>query len=524
MARSEAALATQLRVRRFVTQLTKQRQRLRKKPPEPRPPTRATLAYQKQLIDIQRALERAIRSIIIANLPALVTESRIPRPDGGERWDSPAQEINRMIEGVKISMGERMETGELGGIADRVGQEVSNQNRGQVNRVLESTLGISYVASEPWLSDQLETFRSQNVSLINTLVGDELNQVEGILQRGSARGLSVDVLRKQIEDRFKISRGRATTIARDQTNKLNGQLTRLRQQQAGIGKYTWRTSGDGLVRDSHAELEGTVHAWNDPPVTNANGDRNHPGEDYNCRCYAEPVLDEVVEGLEAIAPSPPTPAAIQRAALGASARRLRPAPRPRAVPRVEIPTGPVTVTIPRTKRQVRLTRTQARARATASTLRSSAAARARAPFRQRREWMQWEWVHGSNRKTSVMMKEAARRSFNLNGVVYNPRGFKIPTREIALAKKDLKKIYRQTQAEFRRKGITKVKLYRGLRGPVAENGALESWTTDINTAKKFGTYSIQVKEVPIDRILISHRNRDWIDGVFGKQAEYVVMN
>ena len=41
--------------------------------------------------------------------------------------------------------------------------------------------------------------------------------------------------------------------------------------------------GDGKVRGAHAEREGQVFTWIDPP------DGGHPGEDYNCRCWAEPV-------------------------------------------------------------------------------------------------------------------------------------------------------------------------------------------------------------------------------------------
>lgn len=46
------------------------------------------------------------------------------------------------------------------------------------------------------------------------------------------------------------------------------------------GYYIWRTVGDDKVRGAHKEYEGTVRAWRDAP---------DPGEDYNCRCWAEAV-------------------------------------------------------------------------------------------------------------------------------------------------------------------------------------------------------------------------------------------
>ncbi|MBQ9732047.1 MAG: minor capsid protein [Alphaproteobacteria bacterium] len=45
--------------------------------------------------------------------------------------------------------------------------------------------------------------------------------------------------------------------------------------------YIWRTEGDDLVREEHAQRDGEIFAWDEPPSG------GHPGEDYNCRCTAE---------------------------------------------------------------------------------------------------------------------------------------------------------------------------------------------------------------------------------------------
>jgi hypothetical protein len=51
-----------------------------------------------------------------------------------------------------------------------------------------------------------------------------------------------------------------------------------------ITHYIWRTQGDGKARSAHAANSGKIFAWNKPPET------GHPGEDYNCRCTAEPYI------------------------------------------------------------------------------------------------------------------------------------------------------------------------------------------------------------------------------------------
>ena len=54
---------------------------------------------------------------------------------------------------------------------------------------------------------------------------------------------------------------------------------------AESGRYVWVTQGDDKVRSEHAANEGQIFSWNDPPGT------GNPGDDYHCRCTAEPYDD-----------------------------------------------------------------------------------------------------------------------------------------------------------------------------------------------------------------------------------------
>lgn len=48
--------------------------------------------------------------------------------------------------------------------------------------------------------------------------------------------------------------------------------------------YVWNTQGDDKVRGSHAQRQGQVFSWDNPP------EGGHPGEDYGCRCTAEAYI------------------------------------------------------------------------------------------------------------------------------------------------------------------------------------------------------------------------------------------
>ena len=53
--------------------------------------------------------------------------------------------------------------------------------------------------------------------------------------------------------------------------------------------YIWHTRKDEKVRDRHKGREGKIFNWHVPP------EGGHPGEDYNCRCWAEPYRAEMAE-------------------------------------------------------------------------------------------------------------------------------------------------------------------------------------------------------------------------------------
>jgi SPP1 gp7 family putative phage head morphogenesis protein len=99
-----------------------------------------------------------------------------------------------------------------------------------------------------------------------------------------------DMTPEEILDQVdQIAENRVRLIARDQTSKMNASFNQARQTSVGIEKYEWQTAGDERVRESHAELDGQVFSWDDPPEVD--GEPANPGEPVNCRCVAIPFFD-----------------------------------------------------------------------------------------------------------------------------------------------------------------------------------------------------------------------------------------
>ncbi len=169
-------------------------------------------------------------------------------------------------------------------VADLVGSMFDRQARSVLadNAKKMSLLGIR--ASDLRLGAELTHRRNENIQLVEKAERAYAQSVRDIFEAPDVNGLRVEELASMLEERGNVSESRAALIARDQTLKMNGAVTQIRQENAGIDSYTWSTSLDEAVRPEHASLEGQTFSWNSPP------EPGHPGEDYQCRCIAIPVI------------------------------------------------------------------------------------------------------------------------------------------------------------------------------------------------------------------------------------------
>lgn len=178
-----------------------------------------------------------------------------------------------------------------------VEQRVNKLTETNVDKQVESVVGDKVLIPKPNTKREGDAFVRRNVALVKSIPKTHFERLENTIREGLNANMRVETLAKTLQDRFISSPGKvvgptaqARLIARDQVLKYNGQLTQLRHEEAGIEKYIWRTAGDERVRDSHARLEGTTQSWDDPPEV------GHPGDDYECRCYAEPILNSDIIG------------------------------------------------------------------------------------------------------------------------------------------------------------------------------------------------------------------------------------
>ena len=181
-------------------------------------------------------------------------------------------------------------------------------NSKQFSKLNKSVLGIEWTNWENWNDTIAKAWVDRNVNLIKGLSDEYIKKINDAIMSGLQRGLSIVDLKR---DLLKINRNftsyRSNLIARDQINKINGQLTRQRQLDAGIETYYWLTAGDRRVRPSHAAMAGRLCRWDDPTVFSPDNGKTwisrasiggvmlHPQEDILCRCIGEPNYNPLIE-------------------------------------------------------------------------------------------------------------------------------------------------------------------------------------------------------------------------------------
>jgi len=265
--------------------------RLRKIPRRMLFPFAVEMQYRLLLQNYIRQLEEQVDKVYTKTTIELLVQSRNSTIPESARTDAWPDDIERLNTTLELNFDDvRVNTAFIAGT---IANGVNTWNDREWRKAMRSVLGVDIFQREPFLNDTINSFVKENVALIKSIPEKYLNDVASSVQRGVRAGETSKTIALDIEKRTKVTRNRAKFIARDQVSKLNGQLARLRQTNVGVDDYTWRTALDERVRATHKANEGRKFKWNKPPAVTG-----HPGEDFQCRCIAEPNFDKLLAAIQ----------------------------------------------------------------------------------------------------------------------------------------------------------------------------------------------------------------------------------
>lgn len=208
----------------------------------------------------------------------------------------------------------------VGDVVDRWKLSVDAQTRAKFLGGLKRTLGVDITAmvDEPIVSEAIAAGSMEAANLIKSIPVKYLGDVaRAVSDNFTGKPLPENrSLLQQIQALSGHTQKRARLIARDQTKKLSSIVDQARQKSIGIETYVWRTAKDERVvgkpggaypegndmHGNHYVMEGKLCRWDDPTIYSSDQGKTwkkrsgempktHPGQDIQCRCHAEPVID-----------------------------------------------------------------------------------------------------------------------------------------------------------------------------------------------------------------------------------------
>lgn len=143
----------------------------------------------------------------------------------------------------------------------------------------------------PAMRQAFEASLEENVGLIKSIPAEYLQQVQGIVMRSYTRGRDLEGMVKALRALYPKAANRSVIIARDQSNKANGVVTRARQIELGITEAVWMHSHAGKTpRPTHVAMDGKRYKVSEGMYDSTEKRFIVPGELINCRCTSRSVL------------------------------------------------------------------------------------------------------------------------------------------------------------------------------------------------------------------------------------------
>ena len=171
------------------------------------------------------------------------------------------------------------------GLAAQAVKRAAFVGRGWVDEDARAIVGINMgdqIGESKAMSKRLDQSIQDNVALIKTIPEAYFDRIQDRVREAFEDGeLARDIV-PDIDEIGAVSERHARFIARDQMAKVTSAANQDRLETLGVEKYVWSTSQDERVRATHAELDGEVFSFDDPPDTSGEGDHNNPGFDFQC--------------------------------------------------------------------------------------------------------------------------------------------------------------------------------------------------------------------------------------------------
>lgn len=192
------------------------------------------------------------------------------------------------------------------GLASKFVDTVVGYDRRSIDAQIHGVLGTEKydklkglnILEDEGLQELIASEIKNNVELIKSVPEKYFEHIQKSIHQGFEKGQSTMQIAREIQAVSGVTERRAELIARDQLGTVYAEVTQQRQENLGIKRFKWQTVHDERVRDSHRAIDGRIFNWDEGAVGYDVAEEVKgllPGEDFNCRCVAAPVDEDIFE-------------------------------------------------------------------------------------------------------------------------------------------------------------------------------------------------------------------------------------
>ena len=206
-----------------------------------------------------------------------------------DRADARAIDPNKVKTKIAkvLNTRKKIAQSELDLIATRTNRHAIRQFQIQLKRKIG---GVTLPQRLNNTSSVITTWLDGQVALVDGYTLKAAQKIQDLVIDAVTRGVPIKTLTESIANATNISKERAGFIAQDQVGTLNSLLRKEQALSLGVTRFVWRSLDDPQVRPVHRKAEGKIYRYASGHPT-----EGLPGTPIGCRCYDEPIIDDVLK-------------------------------------------------------------------------------------------------------------------------------------------------------------------------------------------------------------------------------------
>lgn len=180
---------------------------------------------------------------------------------------------------------------DLGGWTTNQTVDIFTRKKGVSKLTIELAIAqVGQLGESEILKNFVEQFQATNLDLVAQAGQEYVEGIYKVAEEGYLNGESLSQMTARMKDLTDGLIEKAQFWAVDQIGDASAEYNKVAQKAAGVTQYRWRTVGDNRVREEHKDLDGNIYDWDTGAPGLSKPGAKHPGQDYRCRCWSEPIF------------------------------------------------------------------------------------------------------------------------------------------------------------------------------------------------------------------------------------------